>query len=394
MTLSKEIATVLSKTRPDLAEMVKGGFLDQGVVLVTAAGQFSPNVIDKIVNLAKNYGGKLTRKKPGALMFDMVRRSAKEFIHKVREMGIARDVKFMNVPGTTGVDVYVMADVNERFEAIAGKDKPGKPLQPTDRKKIEQLAKKLKIDVAYRGIEKDDLGTPMSTWDAGYHDSKRFAEAIKKLGYGVEWNEGDVYAWINASVAVATTLRFISDPGHGWLEVPIAELDALGIRKDITRYSYMKGKMAYLEEDKDATTYLNALKKAGKPTPQIKEVYQERTPIRNYRSFATAQASDAEIKKWIAEADKHIQKITKQSDPDKAFMQQHLGFTKGPKLYRVYIESMDKAAKDRSAYCFIDLEGNIYKAASWSKPAKGIRGTVQTVDPNSIDQYTSWLYRR
>jgi len=30
----------------------------------------------------------------------------------------------------------------------------------------------------------------------------------------------------------------------------------------------------------------------------------------------------------------------------------------------------------RSAYCFLDNDGNIYKAASWKTPAKGIRGNI------------------
>jgi hypothetical protein len=27
-------------------------------------------------------------------------------------------------------------------------------------------------------------------------------------------------------------------------------------------------------------------------------------------------------------------------------------------------------------HCFLDNEGNIYMAASWNKPAKGIRGNI------------------
>lgn len=54
--------------------------------------------------------------------------------------------------------------------------------------------------------------------------------------------------------------RFIEDPGHGWLEVPIGELHALGIADQISTYSYfdrVKG-FAYLEEDCDATTFIVA----------------------------------------------------------------------------------------------------------------------------------------
>jgi hypothetical protein len=45
------------------------------------------------------------------------------------------------------------------------------------------------------------------------------------------------------------------------------------------------------------------------------------------------------------------------------------------------------------AYCFIDAEGNIYKAESWSRPAKGVRARLATLDLRQVDLYTSWLYR-
>jgi hypothetical protein len=32
--------------------------------------------------------------------------------------------------------------------------------------------------------------------------------------------------------------------------------------------------------------------------------------------------------------------------------------------------------KSRSVYCFLDMDGNIYKAATWKAPAKHVRGTV------------------
>jgi hypothetical protein len=30
----------------------------------------------------------------------------------------------------------------------------------------------------------------------------------------------------------------------------------------------------------------------------------------------------------------------------------------------------------KSVHCFVDAEGNIYKASSWKAPAKGIRGNI------------------
>ena len=35
-----------------------------------------------------------------------------------------------------------------------------------------------------------------------------------------------------------------SDAGHGWLAVKLADLEMLGIKTDITEYSYVKGKTA------------------------------------------------------------------------------------------------------------------------------------------------------
>ena len=43
-----------------------------------------------------------------------------------------------------------------------------------------------------------------------------------------------------------------SDPGHGWLAVKLSEIKMLGIETDISEFSYIKGKTAYLEEDCDA----------------------------------------------------------------------------------------------------------------------------------------------
>jgi hypothetical protein len=43
-------------------------------------------------------------------------------------------------------------------------------------------------------------------------------------------------------------------------------------------------------------------------------------------------------------------------------------------------------------YCFTDNEGIIFKAEGWKKPAKRVRNTIKTVNMNSVDIYTSWLY--
>jgi len=80
------------------------------------------------------------------------------------------------------------------------------------------------------------------------------------------------------------TYRYIQDPSHGWIEVPLEELENIAYK--ISRYSYMdkrKGK-AYLEEDCDAAIFIKKLKDTDTPY-EIKEVHQEHTFIRNLPRF-------------------------------------------------------------------------------------------------------------
>jgi len=71
--------------------------------------------------------------------------------------------------------------------------------------------------------------------------------------------------------------RFITDPGHGWLEVPLSDLVDLGIAQDISKYSYLSvNGIAYLEEDCDAPRFNDA---KGEPV-DIETVYQAETFVR------------------------------------------------------------------------------------------------------------------
>lgn len=58
-------------------------------------------------------------------------------------------------------------------------------------------------------------------------------------------------------------LTFITDPSHGWLEVPIQLIKQLNIQNNITNCSYMNNKNVYLEEDLDAPTFLFHAKSNG-----------------------------------------------------------------------------------------------------------------------------------
>jgi hypothetical protein len=84
-----------------------------------------------------------------------------------------------------------------------------------------------------------------------------------------------------------TIYRFINDPGHGWLEVPVGELNALGIINAISPYSYQNGRMAYLEEDCDYTTFVLAWEREHgikwNHEQNTIDTYQDPTPVRNYK---------------------------------------------------------------------------------------------------------------
>jgi hypothetical protein len=73
----------------------------------------------------------------------------------------------------------------------------------------------------------------------------------------------------------STELTFVTDPGHGWLEVPLADIAALGIEGQISPYSYINGRFAYLEEDCDYAVYMDALAARGLPRPEIRQRYVE-----------------------------------------------------------------------------------------------------------------------
>ena len=78
--------------------------------------------------------------------------------------------------------------------------------------------------------------------------------------------------------------KFYSDAGHGWLAVKKKELVELGIEKEITGWSYMKGGTAYLEEDQDFGTYLKAQKERG-VVIVVQGKYHEHSPIRGYEGY-------------------------------------------------------------------------------------------------------------
>lgn len=63
--------------------------------------------------------------------------------------------------------------------------------------------------------------------------------------------------------------NYYRDDGHGWIAVKKNILEKIGIADEISKYSYQRGKMAYLEEDCDASLFVNAFEQYLGKTPNI-----------------------------------------------------------------------------------------------------------------------------
>ena len=79
-------------------------------------------------------------------------------------------------------------------------------------------------------------------------------------------------------------LNYWTDPGHGWLAVDRADLEALGIADRVSPYSYQRAGRVYLEEDCDMPLYLDAAKAAGWRVT-FTEKHEDPTPIREFSRF-------------------------------------------------------------------------------------------------------------
>jgi len=82
---------------------------------------------------------------------------------------------------------------------------------------------------------------------------------------------------------------FYSDAGHGWLKVPMVEVISLGIAGRLSTYSYQHNGNVFLEEDCDMGIFVLAKTNIENVShwckDNIKDVYQEHTPIRGYPHY-------------------------------------------------------------------------------------------------------------
>jgi len=79
--------------------------------------------------------------------------------------------------------------------------------------------------------------------------------------------------------------KYFQDPGHGWIEVSIAELRRLNIDGHISPYSYRNGHFAYLEEDCDASAWSQAKRAAGEEFEIIELHTNNDSIIRTFKGY-------------------------------------------------------------------------------------------------------------
>jgi hypothetical protein len=84
----------------------------------------------------------------------------------------------------------------------------------------------------------------------------------------------------------AGTFTFYSDPGHGWLKVPVALLEKIGIADKVSTYSYMFGEHAYLEEDCDFSLFRRAIGAHGMNFRIKDKTCNNRSSIREYPHYS------------------------------------------------------------------------------------------------------------
>jgi len=104
---------------------------------------------------------------------------------------------------------------------------------------------------------------------------------------------------------VKPTYRFISDPGHGWLEVPVTVLRQLAIDKAISPYSYIADDKAYLEEDCDSSVFATAAKARGH-LYDVAEVFEEYTPIRSMAPYPASTTWQSRAERVYEEAKEEV----------------------------------------------------------------------------------------
>jgi hypothetical protein len=123
----------------------------------------------------------------------------------------------------------------------------------------------------FPGISLFEHTNPIRIYKEGAGEKRDiWYEAINGLSGMVARPEHTVYK----DIAVQTGYVYHQDSRHGWLEVPVRELQRMGLHDRITPCSYLHQGKAYLEEDVDMGTFLDIRNLLPRPF-DIQNTYME-----------------------------------------------------------------------------------------------------------------------
>ena len=94
-----------------------------------------------------------------------------------------------------------------------------------------------------------------------------------------------VKAKFNVEYLMPESFDFYSDPGHGWLEVPMLAIKYLDIADRISEYSYVYFGNVYLEEDEDMSTFFTAYRVHYGKEPVTVQKFDDEQRIRTYGNY-------------------------------------------------------------------------------------------------------------
>ena len=81
------------------------------------------------------------------------------------------------------------------------------------------------------------------------------------------------------------------DPSHGWLAVKTEYVILSNI--SVSTYSYQRGRTSYLEGDRDAPNWINAMEKRGFVVFIDHRHTDRNSPIRSYDSYRSLASCNA-----------------------------------------------------------------------------------------------------
>lgn len=82
-------------------------------------------------------------------------------------------------------------------------------------------------------------------------------------------------------------LRFIQDPSHGYLEIPMEIINKYNIYNKISRFSFKTEQFAYLEEDCDAPLFFKIIEENNHTNnfEIVEKHINHPAPCRNFDRF-------------------------------------------------------------------------------------------------------------